>query len=104
MPQEIHVNQAVLTKAAANHQETSDYLATVSASHEDIRTMLSSLGPIYGDLRQAADAMLDARKRCYDSQSSEHSTMAGNLRDAVSRWNKHEEDAARSFRGLTDGR
>ena len=33
MPQEIHVNNAVLTKAAGNHQETSDYLATVSASH-----------------------------------------------------------------------
>lgn len=104
MPQEIHVNNAVLTKAAGNHQETSDYLATVSASHEGIRTMLSSLGPIYGDLRQAADSMLDARKGCYDSQAGEHSDVAGNLHGAVSTWNKHEDDAARSFRNLNDGR
>ncbi|MEB3033899.1 type VII secretion target [[Mycobacterium] nativiensis] len=104
MPQEIRVNQDVLTNAAGNHQEASDYLATVSASHEDLRATLNSLGPIYGDFRRAADSLLDARKSCYDDQSSEHSQVSDNLNLAVATWNRHEDDAAKTFRHLTDGR
>lgn len=104
MPENIHVDQGVLTNAAGNHRQASDYLATVPASHDGIRTALSALGPIYGDFRRAADALLDARKNCYDDQSSEHSEMSHNLDLAVATWNKHEDDAAKAFRHLTDGR
>ncbi|MCV7383047.1 type VII secretion target [Mycolicibacter longobardus] len=103
MPENIHVNQGVLTNAAGNHQQTSDYLSTVPASHEAIQTTLNSLGPIYSDFRQAAGSLLDARKNCYDDQASEHSTVSDNLRLAVATWNQHEQDAADAFRGLTDG-
>lgn len=104
MPENIHVDQGVLTNAAGNHREASDYLATVPASHEGIRTTLSALGPIYGDFRQAAGALLDARKSCYDDQSNEHGEMSDNLNRAVTTWNQHEDDAATSFRRLTDRR
>ncbi|OBH18227.1 ESX-1 secretion-associated protein [Mycolicibacter terrae] len=104
MPEKIHVDQAVLTNAAGNHQQASDYLATVAASHEGIRTTLNALGPIYGDFRQAAGSLLDARKNCYDDQSSEHSQVSDNLNRAVATWNKHEDDSAAAFRHLTDGR
>ncbi len=104
MPENIHVDQGILTSAAGKHRQASDYLSTVSASHEGIQTALAALGPIYGDFRRAADSLLDARKNCYDDQSSEHSEMADNLDLAVATWNKHEDDAAKSFRRLTDGR
>lgn len=104
MPEKIHVDQGVLTSAASNHQQASDYLATVPSSHEAIQSALSALGPIYGDFRRAAGSLLDARKNCYEDQSSEHSEMADNLNLAVTTWNKHEEDAAKAFRHLTDGR
>jgi len=102
MPEKIHVNQDVLTNAAGNHQAASDYLSTVPASHEGIQATLNSLGPIYGDFRQAASALLDARKNCYDDQSSEHATVSDNLHRAVATWNKHEDDAAGAFGSLTD--
>lgn len=104
MPENIHVNQDVLTNAAGKHQEASDYLSTVPASHDGIRATLNSLGPIYGDFREAAGSLLDARKNCYDDQSSDHSTVSDNLHRAVATWNKHEDDTATAFRHLTDGR
>lgn len=104
MPEKIHVDQGVLTNAAGNHQQASDYLATATASHEGIEATLNALGPIYSDFRRAAGELLDARKNCYDDQSSEHSQMSDNLNRAVATWNKHEEEAAKAFRHLTDGR
>lgn len=104
MPEKIRVDQGVLTNAAGNHRQASDHLATATASHEGIRTALSALGPIYGDFRQAAGALLDARKSCYDEQSSEHAEMSDNLNLAVATWNKHEDDAAKAFQNLTDRR
>lgn len=104
MAEKIHVDQGVLTNAAGNHQQASDYLATVAASHEAIQATLTALGPIYGDFRRAADALLDARKNCYDDQSSEHAEMSDNLNLAVATWNRHEDDAAKAFRHLPDGR
>lgn len=103
MPENVHVDQGILADAARNHRQTSDYLTTVPDSHEAIRATLSSLGPIYGDFRRAADALLDARKNCYDDQASEHLAMSDNLHLAVTTWNQHEQDAAKAFRDLTDG-
>lgn len=104
MPENIHVDQGVLTNAAGNHRQASDYLATVAASHEGIRNALNALGPIYGNFRQAAGALLDARKNCHDDQSSQHAEMSDNLNLAVAAWNNHEDDAGKAFRHLTDGR
>lgn len=103
MPERIHVNPDVLTNAAGNHQAVADYLSTVSSSHEAIEATLNSLGPIYDDFRQAASSLLEARKNCYDDQSSEHSAVSDNLHRAVSAWNTHEDDAGEAFRHLTDG-
>ncbi|MGV0625113.1 type VII secretion target [Mycolicibacter minnesotensis] len=104
MPENIHVSQDVLINAARNHQEASDYLSTVPASHEGIAATLASLGPIYGDFRAAAGSLLDARKACYLDQADEHSDMSENLQRAVAMWDAHEEGAAGAFRDITDGR
>lgn len=104
MPEKIHVDQGVLADAALDHQRASDYLATVSDSHEGIRAALNSLGPIYGDLREAAGSLLDARKNCYDDQSSEHAQMSDNLNQAAAAWDTEQQDAVAAFRHLTDGR
>lgn len=104
MPPEIRVNRGVLTNAAAQHREASDYLATVPDSHGALRTTLDSLGPIYAGFRRAAEELLDARKNCYENQSGEHSAMSDNLNLAAATWNNQDDDGAMTFRHLTDGR
>ena len=103
MSQPIHVDQAVLADAAAHHREASDYLSAVPSSHAAIEASLQSLGPIYGDFRQAAGALLEARKNCYDDQAAQHAAMADNLDQAAQTWNAHEESSAADYRGLVDG-
>ncbi|WP_046315031.1 type VII secretion target [Mycobacterium sp. UM_Kg1] len=103
MAENIHVNRDVLINAAGNHQEASDYLATVAASHERIQATLNSLGPIYGDFREVAESLLEARANCYAEQSREHSAVSANLHRAVAMWNEHEDQAASAFGRLTDG-
>lgn len=103
MPQHIHVDQGVLTDAATHHREASDYLAAVPSSHAAIEASLQSLGPIYSEFRQAAGAMLEARKNCYDDQAAQHSEMADNLNEAAKTWDEHEDGSAAGFRNLIDG-
>lgn len=103
MPEKIHVNPDVLITAAGNHREVSEYLSTATASHADIEATLNSLGPIYSEFRQAAVSLLDARKNCYDDQADAHAEMSDNLQRAVAMWDEHEDAAANTFRGLTDG-
>lgn len=102
MPENIHVDQDVLSNAAAHHRQTAAYLATVADSNDGVRATLESLGPIYAELRATAEDLLDARKSCYEDQAQQHSEMSGNLDRAVATWDAHEADAAGAFRDLTD--
>jgi len=66
MADRIHVVPAHLREAAGHHQETSEYLRTLPSSHEAIQQSLDSLGPIFGELRQAGRELLEQRRLCYE--------------------------------------
>jgi Excreted virulence factor EspC, type VII ESX diderm len=103
MADPIRVVPAHLREAAAHHQETSEYLRTVPSSHAAIQESLDSLGPIFGELRDAGRELLELRRQCYEQQADDHAEMAENLGISAAAWEQHEQDAARDFGGLIDG-
>ncbi|OBA69372.1 hypothetical protein A5641_15765 [Mycobacterium sp. 1554424.7] len=103
MADPIRVVPAHLREAAAHHQETSDYLRTVPSSHAAIQESLDSLGPIFGELRDAGRELLELRRQCYEQQADDHADMAEKLGISAAAWEQHEQDAARDFGGLIDG-
>ncbi|OBI07658.1 ESX-1 secretion-associated protein [Mycobacterium scrofulaceum] len=102
MADSIHVVPAHLRQAAARHQETSDYLRTVPSSHEAIQESLDSLGPIFGELRDAGRELLELRRQCYEQQAADHAELADKLTASATMWEQHEQDAARNFGGIAD--
>ncbi|OBG57990.1 MULTISPECIES: ESX-1 secretion-associated protein [unclassified Mycobacterium] len=102
MADSIHVVPAHLRQAAARHQETSDYLRTVPASHEAIQESLDSLGPIFGELRDAGRELLELRRLCYEQQAADHADLADKLAASATMWEQHEQDAARNLGGIAD--
>lgn len=103
MTEPIHVVPAHLREAAVHHQETSEYLRTVPSSHAAIQESLDSLGPIFGELRDAGRELLELRRQCYEQQADDHADMAEKLTVSAAMWEEHEQDAARNFGGLVDG-
>jgi hypothetical protein len=103
MADPIHVVPAQLREAAGHHRETSDYLRTVPSSHAAIQESLDSLGPVFGDLREAGRELLELRRQCYEQQADDHADMADKLIVSAAAWEQHEQDAARNFRGIVDG-
>ncbi|BBX64223.1 hypothetical protein MSAS_33970 [Mycobacterium saskatchewanense] len=103
MADSIRVVPAQLRDAAAHHRETSDYLRTVPSSHAAIQESLDSLGPIFGELRDAGRELLELRRECYEQQADDHADMADKLVTSAAIWEQHEQDAARHFRGIVDG-
>ncbi len=103
MAEPIRVVPAHLREAAAHHQETSDYLRTVPSSHAAIQESLDSLGPVFGELRDAGRELLELRRQCYEQQADDHADMAEKLSASAAMWEEHEQDAARNFGGIVDG-
>ncbi|OBG29466.1 hypothetical protein A5672_02775 [Mycobacterium alsense] len=103
MADPIRVVPAHLREAAAHHQETSEYLRTVPSSHAAIQESLDSLGPVFGELRDAGRELLELRRQCYEQQADDHADMAENLIASAAMWEQHEQDAARDFGGIVDG-
>ena len=104
MADPIRVVPAHLREAAAHHQDTSDYLRTVPSSHGAIQESLDSLGPIFGELRDAGRELLELRRQCYEQQADDHADMAEQLSVSATMWEQHEDDAAGRFGGIVDGR
>jgi hypothetical protein len=102
MADRIHVVPANLREAAGHHQETSDYLRTLQSSHHAIQESLDSLGPIFGELREAGRELLEQRRLCYEQQAASHTELADNLTTSALMWEQHETDAAREFERLQD--
>ncbi len=102
MADRIHVVPANLREAAGHHQETSEYLRTVPASHAAIQHSLDSLGPIFGDLREAGRELLAQRRLCYEQQADQHAEIADNLTKSAAMWERHEAEAARKFDRIAD--
>ena len=98
----IHVVPATLRDAAGHHQETSEYLRTLPSSHQAIQQSLDSLGPIFGELREAGRALLEQRRQCYEQQADNHAEIADNLTKSASMWEQHESDAVDKIEHISD--
>src|ERR1700722_3344247 len=105
MADRIHVVPAQLREAAGHHEETADYLRTLPSSHEAIQQSLDSLGPIFGELREAGRELLEQRRLCYEQQANNHAEIADNITKAAGMWEQHEAEAAEKLERLSgDGR
>ncbi|WP_431238117.1 ESX-1 secretion-associated protein [Mycolicibacterium aichiense] len=93
MAERIHVVPDELRRAARDHQDTAEQLSTVPAGHADILASLDSLGPIFGELRDAGRELLDQRRACYEQQAAAHAELATNLSHAADVW-EHQDSAA----------
>jgi hypothetical protein len=102
MADRIHVVPANLREAAGHHQETSEYLRTLPSSHHAIQQSLDSLGPIFGELREAGRELLEQRRQCYEQQADNHAEMAGNLTKSASMWEEHESEAVEKMDRISD--
>jgi hypothetical protein len=102
MADRIHVVPANLREAAGHHQETSEYLRTLPSSHQAIQQSLDSLGPIFGELREAGRELLEQRRMCYEQQADSHAKIAENLTKSANMWEEHEAEAVRRFERIPD--
>src|SRR6201988_5566871 len=101
MADRIHVGPANLREAAGHHQETSEYLRTLPSSHQAIQQSLDSLGPIFGELREAGRELLEQRRICYEQQADSHATIAENLTKSANMWEEHAAEPDRSSERIT---
>jgi|SRR5271155_769753 hypothetical protein len=102
MADRIHVVPANLREAAGHHQETSDYLRTLPSSHPAIQESLDSLGPIFGELREAGRELLEQRRQCYQQQADNHEAMAENLTKSASMFEEQEAEAVQRLKRVAD--
>jgi len=102
MADRIHVVPASLREAADHHEQTADYLRTIPSSHPAIQQSLDSLGPIFGELREAGSELLENRRQCYEQQADDHAEMARHLRSSATMWDDNEATAAGEFKRLDD--
>lgn len=97
MADRIHVVPDELRRAARDHEDTAEQLSTVPSHHADILASLDSLGPIFGELRDAGRELLEQRRDCYEQQAAAHAELATNLRYAADVWEHQDTAAAAEF-------
>ncbi|WP_310777632.1 ESX-1 secretion-associated protein [Mycobacterium sp. Z3061] len=102
MADRIHVVPADLREAAAHHQQASEQLRALPASHAAIQESLDSLGPIYSELREAGRELLELRRQCYEQQADDHADIAQHLHTSAALWEQHEQEAADKLGGILD--
>ena len=102
MADRIHVVPDNLRQAAGHHQETSEYLRTLPSSHQAIQESLDSLGPIFGELREAGRELLEQRRLCYEQQADSHSQIADNLTKSASMWEAQDAESAQEIKRISD--
>ena len=102
MADRIHVVPDNLRQAAGHHQETSEYLRALPLSHQAIQDSLDSLGPIFGELREAGRELLEQRRVCYEQQADSHANMAENLTKSASMFEEQEAQAVQRIKRVSD--
>ena len=102
MADRIYVVPDNLRQAAGHHQETSEYLRTLPTSHQAIQESLDSLGPIFGELREAGRELLEQRRMCYEQQADSHAAMAENLTKSASMFEEQEAQAVQRLKNVAD--
>ena len=70
--------------------------------HDAIQESLDSLGPIFGDLREAGRELLEQRRLCYQQQADDHAEIADQLGKSAAYWDAHEAERAGAFRSVAD--
>lgn len=103
MAERIHVVPDELRAAARQHQDSAERLLEVPSNHGDIMTSLESLGPIFGELRDAGRELLEQRRACYEQQAQAHAELAANLRHAADTWEQQDSDAAAALSRVVEG-
>ena len=91
-----------LRRAAREHLQTADHLAAVPADNAEVITSLESLGPIFGELREAGRDLLEQRRACYEEQAAAHADLAQRLSRAADVWEQHDAEAADRLRTVTE--
>ncbi len=102
MAETIRVDPENLRDAAARHAEVADYLRALPDSHAAIQESLDSLGPIFGELREAGRRLLEERRLCYQQQADDHANFADQLGKSATYWDEHEAERAAAFRSVVD--
>lgn len=102
MADRIHVVPDNLRQAAGHHQETSEYLRTLPTSHQAIQESLDSLGPIFGELREAGRELLEQRRMCYEQQADSHAEIAENLTKSASMFEEQEAQNIQRLKSISD--
>ena len=102
MADRIRVVPDNLRQAAGHHQETSEYLRTLPSSHQAIQDSLDSLGPIFGELREAGRELLEQRRICYEQQADSHAQMAENLTKSANMFEEQEAQAVQRLKRVSD--
>jgi Excreted virulence factor EspC, type VII ESX diderm len=102
MADRIYVVPDNLRQAAGHHQETSEYLRTLPTSHQAIQESLDSLGPIFGELREAGRELLEQRRMCYEQQADSHAQMAENLTKSANMFEEQEAQAVQRLKRVSD--
>jgi hypothetical protein len=102
MADRIRVVPEHLRQAAGHHQETSEYLRALPTSHQAIQESLDSLGPIFGELREAGRELLEQRRMCYEQQADSHAQMAENLTKSASMFEEQESQAVQRLKHISD--
>jgi len=92
-----------LRRAAREHLETAEHLAAVPAGNAEVMASLESLGPIFGDLRDAGQHLLEQRQACYEQQAAAHTDLAQRLSSAADVWEQHDAEAADRLRTVAEG-
>ncbi|WP_445167880.1 ESX-1 secretion-associated protein [Mycolicibacterium sp. Dal123E01] len=103
MAERIHVVPDELRQAARDHQDTAEQLGAAPSRHAEILASLESLGPIFGELRDAGRELLDQRQACYEQQAAAHAELATNLRHAADVWEHQDSAAAAELGRITEG-
>lgn len=100
MTEHLHVELEQLREAARHHRRAAEQLRTVPAGNADIMDTLTSLGPVFAELRDAGRQLLEERRSCYQRQADAHDDLAVRLDQAAAAWEQHDTDAAGRMRSV----
>ncbi|MCB0924705.1 MAG: ESX-1 secretion-associated protein [Mycobacterium sp.] len=103
MGDRLTVVPAELHRAADEHRAAAERLRAIGTGNAQIMATLNSLGPVFADLRDAGQALLDERRASYEQQATAHGELARRLTEAAAAWEEQDADAAQRLRDIGGG-
>lgn len=102
MPEHLNVVPEDLRRAAREHRETAEHLAAVPAGNAEVMASLESLGPIFAELCDAGQELLDQRRVCYEQQAAAHADLAERLSRAAQVWEQQDAEGAARLSAIAE--